>query len=83
MVDKILPVLHIVSLVSTDLLLHGVPAVPSLLHMDAAVDGQVGLGAPTVTVPGDGAQAGVHPQQDRAEERDQIETQFYNLELVQ
>ena len=59
------------------LFLHGVPAVPPLLDVDAAVDGQVGLGAPPVTVPGDGAQAGVHPQQY------QIETQFYNLEAVQ
>ena len=45
------------------LFLHGVPAVPPLLDVDAAVDRQVGLGAPPVTVPGDSAQANtrVHP----------------------
>ena len=45
-----------------NLFLHGVPAVSPLLHMNTAVDGQVGLGAPPVTVPGDGTQAGVHHQ---------------------
>ena len=43
------------------LFLHGVPAVPPLLDVDAAVDRQVGLGASPLTVPGHSAQAGVHP----------------------